>query len=118
MPSRRRTCYDGPRGAAKPEGARVDYAFVLTVGLVAGTFSGIVGTGSSMILVPVLVYAFGPKEAVPIMAVAGIMANVSRVLAWWREVDWRTCAAYSLTGIPAAALGARTLLVLPSRVVD
>jgi uncharacterized membrane protein YfcA len=96
----------------------VDYAFVLAVGLVAGTISGIVGTGSSMILVPVLVYAFGPKEAVPIMAVASVMGNVSRVLAWWREVDWRACAAYSLTGIPAAALGARTLLVLPSRVVD
>jgi hypothetical protein len=69
-------------------------------------------------LVPVLVYEFGPKEAVPIMAVAAVMANLSRILAWWREVDWRACAAYSVTGIPAAALGARTLLVLPSRIVD
>ncbi|HET6838306.1 MAG TPA: sulfite exporter TauE/SafE family protein, partial [Bradyrhizobium sp.] len=31
---------------------------------------------------------------------------------------WRACVAYSLPGIPAAALGARTLLVLPSRAVD
>src|SRR5437868_9395354 len=69
-------------------------------------------------LVPVLVYAFGPKQAVPIMAVAAVMANLSRILAWWREVDWRACAAYSLPGIPAAALGARTLLALPSRTVD
>ncbi len=88
------------------------------VGLVAGTISGIVGTGSSIMLVPVLVFAFGPKQAVPIMAVAAVMANVSRVLAWWREVDWRACAAYALPGIPAAALGARTLLVLPARAVD
>jgi uncharacterized protein len=94
------------------------YVFVCAVGLVAGTISGIVGTGSSITLVPVLVYAFGPKQAVPIMAVAAVMANISRVLAWWREVDWRACAAYSLTGIPAAALGARTLLVLPARAVD
>jgi len=69
-------------------------------------------------LVPVLVYEFGPKEAVPIMAVAAVMANLSRVLAWWRDVDWRACAAYTVTGIPAAAVGARTLLVLPSRSVD
>src|SRR5437868_11608594 len=69
-------------------------------------------------LVPVLVYAFGPKQAVPIMAVAAVMANLSRILAWWREVDWRACAAYSLLGIPAAALGARTLLALPSHAVD
>jgi hypothetical protein len=52
------------------------------------------------------------------MAIAAVMANLSRVLAWWREVDWRACAAYSLAGIPAAALGARTLLALPSRAVD
>jgi uncharacterized membrane protein YfcA len=96
----------------------MNYVFVLAVGLVAGTISGIVGTGSSIMLVPVLVYEFGPKQAVPIMAVAAVMANLSRILAWWREVDWRACAAYSITGIPAAALGARTLLVLPSRAVD
>jgi len=94
------------------------FLFVLTVGLIAGTISGIVGTGSSIMLMPVLVYAYGPKEAVPIMAVASVMANFSRILAWWREVDWRACAAYSVTGIPAAALGARTLLALPSRAVD
>ncbi|TPQ38945.1 hypothetical protein C2U70_08045 [Bradyrhizobium guangdongense] len=94
------------------------FLFVLTVGLIAGTISGIVGTGSSIMLMPVLIYAFGPKEAVPIMAVAAVMANLSRILAWWREVDWKACAAYSVTGIPAAALGARTLLALPSRAVD
>jgi uncharacterized membrane protein YfcA len=105
-----------PRGFA--ETLILNFAFVLAVGLIAGTISGIVGTGSSIMLVPVLVYEFGPRQAVPIMAVASVMANLSRILAWWREVDWRACAAYSVTGIPAAALGARTLLVLPSRAVD
>ncbi len=94
------------------------FLFVLIVGLVAGTISGIVGTGSSIMLMPVLVYQYGPKQAVPIMAVAAVMANLSRILAWWREVDWRACLAYSITGIPAAALGARTLLALPSHAVD
>jgi uncharacterized protein len=92
--------------------------FVLVTGLIAGTLSGIVGTGSSIMLTPVLIYQFGPKQAVPIMAVAAVMANLSRILAWWRDVDWRACAAYSATGIPAAALGARTLLALPSHAVD
>jgi uncharacterized membrane protein YfcA len=96
----------------------LNFLFVCAVGLAAGTISGIVGTGSSIMLMPVLVYEFGPKEAVPIMAGAAVMANLSRVLAWWREVDWRACAAYTISGIPAAALGARTLLVLPSRAID
>ncbi len=94
------------------------FLFVLIVGLVAGTLSGIVGTGSSIMLMPVLVYQYGPKQAVPIMAIAAVMANLSRILAWWSEVDWRACAAYSIPGIPAAALGARTLLALPSHAVD
>ena len=96
----------------------MNFLFVLAVGLIAGTISGIVGTGSSIMLMPVLVYQYGPKQAVPIMAIAAIMSNLSRILAWWRDVDWRACAAYSVTGIPAAALGARTLLTLPSHAVD
>jgi uncharacterized membrane protein YfcA len=103
---------------AVKEIGRLNVLFVLAVGLAAGTLSGIVGTGSSIMLMPVLVYQYGPKQAVPIMAVAAVMANLSRILAWWREVDWRACAAYSLPGIPAAALGARTLLALPSHAVD
>jgi len=91
---------------------------VLIVGLVAGIFSGIVGTGASIMLVPVLATIYGPKAAVPIMAVAAVIANLSRILAWWRTVDWRAFAAYSITAGPAAFLGARTLLILPARAVD
>ncbi|QCI66540.1 sulfite exporter TauE/SafE family protein [Phreatobacter stygius] len=96
----------------------MEFIVVLAVGLVAGTISGIIGTGSTIMLAPVLAYCFGPQEAVPIMAVASILANVSRILAWWREVDWRAFAAYAVTGAPAAALGARTLIAIPPRAAD
>jgi uncharacterized membrane protein YfcA len=66
----------------------------------------------------VLVLVFGPREAVPIMAVVALMSNFAKITSWWREIDWRACAAYALGGVPAAALGARTLLVLPERAVD
>ncbi|MBI3514783.1 MAG: sulfite exporter TauE/SafE family protein [Proteobacteria bacterium] len=96
----------------------MEFFFVLAVGLIAGTISGIIGTGSSIMLVPVLVLTFGPKEAVPIMAIAALMANVARILSWWREVDWRACAIYAATAAPAAALGAGTLVALPARLID
>ena len=96
----------------------MDLLLVCAAGLFAGTVSGVVGTGSSVILVPLLVAAFGPQQAVPIMAIAAIMANVSRIVAWPREVDWRAAAVYAATAAPAAALGAGTLLVLPARLVD
>ena len=81
------------------------FLFVLTVGLIAGTISGIVGTGSSIMLMPVLIYEYGPKQAVPIMAVAAVMANLSRIVAWWREVDCPDCASGETTYCPGC-LGA------------
>jgi uncharacterized protein len=96
----------------------LDYALILIVGLIAGTISGIVGFGSSIMLMPVLVLTFGPVEAVPVMAVAATMANFSRIVVWWREVDWRACAAYSFTGAAGAALGARTLIALPQTLIE
>jgi uncharacterized protein len=69
-------------------------------------------------LMPILMVAFGPKEAVPIMAIAALLANLSRVAVWWREIDWRANAVYCATAIPAAAIGARTLLKLEPRLVE
>ena len=94
------------------------YLLILALGLVAGCVGGVIGTGSSIILLPVLVYVFGPKEAVPIMAVASVMGNLARVIAWRRDVDWTAVAWYAIPGVPAAALGARTLLALPPAAID
>jgi uncharacterized membrane protein YfcA len=91
---------------------------ILALGLFAGTLSSIVGFGASLIVMPLLVFGFGPKEAVPIMAIAGLMANAGRVLVWWRDVDWRVNTAYCATAIPAAALGASLLVTLDSHTVE
>ena len=96
----------------------LDLLAVLLLGVVAGTLGGVIGFGSSIMLMPVLVILFGPREAVPIMAVAALLANASRAAVWWREVDWRAFAAYSVTGVPAAALGASTLLTIPQRWIE
>lgn len=85
----------------------MDFTLVLLLGLLAGTVGGVIGFGTSIMLMPALVLVFGPREAVPIMAVASMMANASRVVG-----------VYSATGMPAAALGAATLLVLPGRTVE
>ena len=96
----------------------MDLVLVLLAGLAAGTLGGIVGTGSSLVLMPILVVMFGPRQAVPIMAVAAIMGNLGRVLAWRRDIDWRACGAYCLTAVPGAMLGARLLLTIPPGVAE
>src|SRR5262249_61606173 len=68
--SRSRACCNGVT-------PNVELLLVLAVGLAAGTISGIVGFGSTIMLMPVLVFAFGPPHAVPIMAVGGLLATFS-----------------------------------------
>ncbi|WP_118915146.1 sulfite exporter TauE/SafE family protein [Mycobacterium shigaense] len=88
------------------------------VALAAGALSGLIGTGSSLILLPVLVIVYGPRVAVPVMAVAAVLAHIGRVAAWRNEIHWRAVLAYAMPGIPAAVLGAHTLLTIPPAVVD
>ncbi len=78
------------------------------VALAAGALGGLVGTGSSLVLLPILVTMYGPRIAVPIMGIAAVMANVGRVAAWWRQICWRPVLAYALPGAPAAVIGAHT----------
>lgn len=94
------------------------WLLILGFGLVGGVIGGVVGFGASVLVMPVLVLTFGPKEAVPIMAIAGLLANLSRVAVWWREVDWRANGVYTLSAVPAAALGARTLIALDARLLE
>lgn len=91
---------------------------ILALGLLAGTIGGVVGFGGSTILLPALVLSFGPKEAVPLMGIAGFLANLARAGVWWREIDWRGASIYAATGIPAVILGANTFLALDARLVE
>ncbi len=94
------------------------WVLVLSIGLCAGTLAGVIGFGGTTILLPILTLTFGPENAVPIMAVASIVGNLSRVTAWWREIDWRAVAAFSCMAIPAAWLGARTMVALDPRTLE
>lgn len=93
-------------------------AILSLVAVAAGVLSGVVGTGSSLLLLPALVWLYGPRVAVPVMGIASVLGNVGRVIAWWRRIAWRPVLAYALPGVPAAALGAHTLLTIPPAVVD
>jgi uncharacterized protein len=96
----------------------MEYVVLLPLALFAGTISGVIGTGSSLMLMPALVWMFGPQQAVPMMAIASVMGNAGRVIAWRRDVDWKACGAYCATAIPGVVAGVHTLLAIPPGVAD
>jgi uncharacterized protein len=94
------------------------YLLIAVMGVFAGTVGGVIGFGSSIILMPILVWVFGAKQAVPIMAVAALFANGSRVWIWWKAISWPPVFWYCVASIPAAALGARTFVELTPKLVE
>ena len=96
----------------------MEWLLIVALGVLAGVVGGVVGFGSSIMMLPAIVAVFGPKEAIPIMAIGALMANVSRAAVWWRDIDWRVNAVYCATAVPAAWLGARTLLSLDPAMIE
>ncbi len=96
----------------------MEWLIILPLSLIAGTIGGVIGFGAGVIMVPILVWVFGAKAAVPIMAIAALMANGSRVAIWWRQVDWPAAAIYSAAAIPFAILGASTYVRLDGDTVE
>lgn len=91
------------------------FVAVVLLAILSGVISGVVGTGASILLIPALTYVFGAKEAVPIMALASVMGNLSRIYLWRHSIRFKPLFYYLLLGIPAVILGANTLWIMPER---
>jgi len=91
---------------------------ICSVGLVAGVLGGVIGFGTTILLMPPLVHFYGPMQTVPIIALVAIVANLSRVVLWLREIDWRVCGVYSATAVPSVVLGAHTLVQFNARLIE
>jgi uncharacterized membrane protein YfcA len=89
-----------------------------SLGLGAGVLGGVVGFGTTIILMPALVYFYGPIQAIPVIALVATVANLSRIFLWWNVIRWRVCIVYSFAAIPFTVLGVNTLVRLDERLVE
>src|SRR6185503_7382255 len=72
---------------------------------VAALLAAVTGFGGAAALLPMLVLVFGVREAIPILTVAQLIGNGSRVWLNRRQLDWRVVGWFSLGGVPMALLG-------------
>lgn len=80
-------------------------AAILSVSFVAATLAAVTGFGGAAVLLPVLVWSFGVREAIPILTVAQLIGNGSRVWFNRKELNWRVVAWFAIGGVPMALLG-------------
>lgn len=80
-------------------------AGVAAAAFAGATLAAVSGFGGAAVLLPVLLAAFGPRLAVPILTVAQLAGNGSRVWFNRREVDYRVVGWFALGGVPLAIVG-------------
>jgi uncharacterized membrane protein YfcA len=66
---------------------------------------GVVGFGTGLSMLPLVVWTVGVRASVPVLSLALLIGNCSR--AWWsrHELDWRVVGAYLAGALPLAIVG-------------
>jgi uncharacterized protein len=81
-------------------------ALLLAVGaLAASTLAAVTGFGGAAVLLPLLVIAVGVRDAIPVLTVAQLIGNGSRVWLNREDLDLKVVGWFALGGIPLAFLG-------------
>ena len=79
----------------------------------AATLAAVTGFGGAAVLLPVLVIAFGVRDAIPILTVAQLIGNGSRVWFNRRALDLHVVGWYTLGAVPLALLGGYVFATTP-----
>lgn len=88
--------------------AQVDIAVVVLVfilGIAAFTLSTISGGGGSLVLVPVLNWFIGVNNTAPVLNLGAFLGRPTRLIIFWKHIQWRICFYYAPAAFIGAALG-------------
>ena len=87
---------------------------IVLVALIASTLAAVTGFGASLLLLPVLAWSFGVRDAVPILAVVQVCTNLSRVWLNRGDIVLPVARRFSLGAVPAAILGGIVFVTAPA----
>lgn len=89
-------------------------AVVIGGALLASTLAAVAGFGGAAVLLPILVWAFGVREAIPILTVVQLVGNLSRVWFNRRELDLPVVGWFAIGAVPASLIGAAVFAQAPA----
>lgn len=93
------------------------FIILILSSFVAALISGAAGFGGSLLLLPVVTACVGSEVAVPVLTIAQLIGNLSRMAMGFKQIDWKSAGWFSLTSLPLAALGAFGFSLLPKDIV-
>ena len=95
----------------------MEIVILLICSFLAALISGAAGFGGSLLLLPIVTVYVGAEMAVPVLTLAQLLGNISRMAPGWKQIDWKSVGLFSVTSLPLAALGAFGFSVLPKDIV-
>jgi uncharacterized membrane protein YfcA len=98
-------------------------AFVLGLGIIllgklalvaffGAALAAVTGYGAGLILPLILVPFIGAEATVPVVGISSLLMNAGRIVAFWRDFDYRLAAVLVATGIPTTILGSYAFTLL------
>lgn len=90
-----------------------DLLLVATAAFIAATLAAVAGFGGAAVLLPVLVASFGVRDAIPILTVAQLIGNGSRVWFNRRELQLPVVGWFALGAVPFAFAGGLLFAAAP-----
>lgn len=82
------------------------------VAFLASILGGVSGFGTGLVLPAFLAPLVGVENVIPVMAVAMLFNNGSRVLVFWRNIHWAHARRILVLGFPACVAGAYSYTLL------
>jgi uncharacterized membrane protein YfcA len=70
-----------------------------------------------LLLLPLLTHVVGFDQAVPMLTMAQLVGNLSRVGLGWKVIDWKLAGVFLMTAVPAAAVGAFCFAGAPAHLI-
>ena len=74
----------------------------ITVGF---TIAGVAGFGGGVVALPVLVWVFGVREAIPILSISQLLSTTSRVWLHRDGINWPVVRYFVLGAVPLSVIG-------------
>lgn len=90
---------------------------IILVSFIAATISGVAGFGGGLILLPLLTWFISPKLAIPLLAIAQLFGNGSRVFFNYKAWRWKPVLYFLVGAIPFTIVGSRLLVGIDTEMV-
>ena len=88
------------------------------IGLIAAFLSGTTAVGGAALMTAILTLLIGGEFAVPALTIVMLIANLTRAISGYKEIEWKSVGLFLITSLPLSLLGALGFTLLPKNLVN